>query len=181
MKTRFASLTVRSLAAVWATSLTLLLIVALIISPALALLEVQDVTPDSTEESGMTVKFKRAKEGAYTFTVTRYLKAEALSWPNSQPSDLIVENMAELEIRKGDKLFGKMRLAPQKQEEPNTDKIIYVFDLSKDCIRDSRLSIWENVRHKENAQPRRLGGGSLFQLNFAEIDRRIQASIPQHP
>ncbi|HEY0073833.1 MAG TPA: hypothetical protein VGB77_07000, partial [Abditibacteriaceae bacterium] len=160
--------------------LTTFLIILLIISPALALLEVQDVTPDSTEESGMTVKFKRSKEGAYTFTVTRYLKAEALSWPNSQPSDLIVENMVELEIRKGDKLFGKMRLAPQKQKENSKDKIVYVFDLARECIRDSRLSIWENVRHKDDTRPHRLGG-SLFQLNFAEIDLRIQASIPQHP
>jgi hypothetical protein len=177
MKTRFIFLRgVRCLNATLAASL----LVLLIISPALALLEVQDVTPDSTEESGMTVKFKRSKEGVYTFTVTRYLKAEALSWPNTEPGDLIVENMAELEIRKGDKLFGKMRLAPQKQEENSKDKIIYVFDLAKECIRDSHLSIWENARHKDDSQPRRLGG-SLFQLNFVEIDRRIQASIPQHP
>lgn len=170
------------------SALQLSLFLLLMTLPAFALLEVQTVTPDSTEESGMTLKYQRAKDGTYTFTVTRYPARELLSWPGARLADLEFHDAAELEIRTGDqsgdqsgdaaktKLLAKTRVASEEREGTR----IYVFSLARECIAHSRFTVYENVQHKDATQLRRLGG-SLFEVNLAEIDRRLKAAVPLHP
>jgi hypothetical protein len=153
-----------------------LLAVLLLVSSAFALTEVQDVTLDSTEEMGMTVQAKRMKDGTYEFTVTRFLTTELKHYPGAEIGDVIFEDSADLEIRGGDKLLGKTRVAPDKKGA----NLVYSFILARDCIAPSRFAVVETVRFKEDKWPRPLGR-VMFDVNLADIDKRLTATAPQHP
>lgn len=83
---------------------------------------------------------------------------------------------ADLEVRKGDKLIVRTAIAGQKQG----NNLIYVFEIARDCIKDSRFSLSENYEGR-TIEPSRSFGADIYQVDLKEFDRRIEASIPQHP
>lgn len=157
-----------------------LLATVLVALPSNSLRLIRTITPDSKEESGFTVKYKRAKEGAYSFIVTRhnvFTAAEDLTNEKviDAPMALQTDYKADLEVRKGDKLIVRTTVAGQKQET----NLVYVFEIARDCIKDSRFSLAENYEGKATEHLRTFG--EICQVDLKEIDRRIEASIPQHP
>jgi hypothetical protein len=153
-----------------------LLVALLVALPASALMIVKVITPDSKEESGMTVKFKRAKEGACSFTVTRHNVPTGVIMIEGKGVDFQDNYAAYLEVRKGQQLIARTTLAPEKQG----NSLAYAFDLARDCFKDSSFSFSEGVVPTANGQHRSFMG-DMYHLDMKEIDRRIQASIPQHP
>lgn len=182
MKTRF---TLSLIACLLATSLVAL--------PSHALRFIKIITPDSKAEEGATVTFKRAKEGVYSFTVTRHNAVPILSegyivvgqglnrryytpskfapdTPNSDPNALIPsleafeEYRAELEVRQGGKLIARTPVAAAREG----NNVVYNFELSRDAIKDSRFSVGRN-------------SPVIYEIGLKEIDRRIEAALPQHP
>ena len=143
--------------------------------PSHALRLIKKITPDSKEEMGMTVKFKRAKEGAYSITVTRHNVAGEFALVEGKAVidartdariSMQADYKADLEVRKGDKLIARTPVAAEKQG----NNLIYAFEIARDCIKDSRFSVMESGF-----------GPEIYEVDLKEIDRRIEASIPEHP
>jgi hypothetical protein len=156
--------------------LVLSLAVLLLVPPAFASLIVYKVTPDSTADGGATAQYRRLNDGTYSFTFTRYLANETASWPGSKVSDLNVTDIATLEIRSGDKLLARTSVAGEAKD----DTMVFSFTLARECIAQSHFTLSEYVQHKDPAQPRFLGG-VMFELDLSDIDKRLQATTPQHP
>ena len=158
-------------------SFALCLLTALLAAlPAGALLMVRMITPDSKEESGMTVKYKRAKEGTYSFTVTRHNARAGVTTVESEAVDFQRNYSAYLEVRKGDQLLARTTVAAETQG----NNLVYTFDLAHDCIKTSRFTVTEGVIPSTAGQVRSFWG-DMYEVDMKEIDRRIQAAIPQHP
>lgn len=152
-----------------------ILATSLVPLPSHALRFIKKITPDSKEEMGMTVKFKRAKEGAYSITVTRHnvvgdfavVEGRAVTGGQTDArTAMIVDYKADLEVRKGDRLIARMPVGAEKQG----NNLIYAFDIARDCLKDSRFSVMESGF-----------GPEIYEVDLKEIDRRIEASIPRHP
>jgi hypothetical protein len=158
------------------TRFILPLLVLLLLTPALALLLVSKVTPESTAEGGATMQYRRLNDGTYTFTFTRHMASELRTLPDSKLPDLNFNNFAMLEVRSGDKLLASTRVAGEAKD----GTIVYNFTLARDCIAQSRFLMSEYVENKDPARPR-FFGDMMYELDLADIDKRLRAAVPEHP
>lgn len=117
------------------------------------------MTPESLQHSGFSMKVENRKDGTIAFTLARDL-AKARSFEPG--SDLRLRRSATL------KVVGKSGLVAECAVEPGekNNTLTYRFVLARECVAASHFTLAEIEDYKEEVGEGYLGGGTFFEFRL---------------
>ncbi|GDY19266.1 hypothetical protein LBMAG56_06110 [Verrucomicrobiota bacterium] len=121
-----------------------------------------EMTPESLQHSGFSMKVENRKDGTIAFTLARDLAKARTFEPGS---DLRLRRSATL------KVVGKSGLIAECAVEPNekNNTLTYRFVLARECVAASQFTLAEIEDYKEEVGEGYLGGGTLFEFRLAHF------------
>ena len=158
MKTILKSISITRFAFLAATLLGLLCLAP---TSALAAKLESKVTPDSLEANGFSMKVENQKDGTVEFTLIH-----DLSKAKSFPSDSVLQVSRSATLRVYDKsgLLAQCEIA-QNARHKNT--ITYRFTIARDCVANSSFALAEDDDYKNQARESLIGGGTHYEFALA--------------